>query len=268
VLDIGSGWGGTALYLAAVAGVEVHGITLSREQLDIARARAEAAGLAGRVRFELLDYRALAGSYDRIVSVGMLEHVGVGHLDHFFAQVRDRLAPDGVALIHTISCIEPPNATSPFIRKYIFPGGYTPRLSEVARSLERMRLWGLDIEIWRLHYARTLRAWRDRFEAERATVEAMYDARFARMWEFYLAACEKVFSVSTQTVLQLQIGRERDAVPLHRDYIAPAAADLAAREAGPLARIAAATAAVFGETPPDAMPASLPERRRRGAAAH
>jgi cyclopropane-fatty-acyl-phospholipid synthase len=249
VLDIGCGWGGMALYLAGVAGVEVHGVTLSEEQLAVARARAEKAGLADRVRFELCDYRDVRERYDRVVSVGMLEHVGVNYLTRYFAQVRDCLKPDGVALVHTISSIEPPGTTGPFLRKYIFPGGYTPSLSEVARSMEQVGLWGLDIEVWRVHYARTLRAWRDRFEARRAEVEAMYDARFARMWEFYLAACEKVFSVSSGNVLQLQLGRERDAVPLHRDYIGPAAAALAAREPEPLARIAAATAAAFGEPP-------------------
>ncbi len=249
VLDIGCGWGGLALYLAATADVEVHGITLSDEQLAIARARAEAAGLADRVRFERVDYRDVRDAYDRIVSVGMLEHVGARYLPQYFSRVRDCLAPDGVALIHTISSMDPPGSTSPFMRKYIFPGGYTPRLSEIARTIERVDLWGLDIEVWRVHYAHTLRAWRQRFEARRPEVEAMYDARFARMWEFYLAACEAGFIHGPSNVLQLQIGRSRDAVPLSRDYIAEASAALAAREREALPRLEAATAHAFGEAP-------------------
>lgn len=250
VLDIGCGWGGMALYLAAVAGVEVHGITLSEEQITVARARAREAGLADRVRFSVLDYRELRERYDRIVSVGMLEHVGVGHLDHYFRQVRDCLEADGVALIHSISAIDPPAATGPFTRKYIFPGGYVPRLSEVSAAFERAELWCSDVEVWRVHYARTLRAWRERFEARRAEVEAMYDARFARMWEFYLSGAEIGFSLAMNDVLQLQLTRERDVVPLARDYIGPAAAALKAREPDALARLRTATAAAFGEVVP------------------
>jgi cyclopropane-fatty-acyl-phospholipid synthase len=213
----------------------------------VAEARAEAAGLGHRVRFELIDYRDVRERYDRVVSVAMLEAVGVGHLAEYFTHVRDRLAPEGVALVHTISQIDPPGATGPFFRKYIFPGGYIPRLSELGRAIEGTGLWLSDIEVWRVHYARTLKAWRERFEARRGEVEAMYDARFARMWEFYLAASEIGFSHATSNVLHLQIGRSRDAVPLARDYLAPAAAALAAREPEALARIEAATAEVFGE---------------------
>jgi cyclopropane-fatty-acyl-phospholipid synthase len=267
VLDIGCGWGGMALYLAATADVEVLGVTLAEEQLDIARERAEAAGLSDRVRFELTDYRDLSGPFDRVVSVGMLEHVGIGYLGEYFDQLRDVLAPDGVALIHSISQMGPPAATGPFLRKYIFPGGYTPTLSECAAAIETSGLWTLDAEVWRVHYAHTLRAWRERFEARRAEAEAMYDPRFARMWEFYLAACECAFAFGTSNVLQFQLGRERDAVPLHRDWIPEAAARLAAREPDAVARIEAATARVFGEAEP--RPEAVETRRDPGPrAAH
>jgi len=250
VLDIGSGWGGMALYLAAVADVEVVGVTLAERQLEVARARAEAAGLSDRVRFELRDYRKVEERFDRVVSVGMLEHVGVGYLQTYFLKVRDCLAPDGVALIHSISSMSPPGCTGPFLSKYIFPGGYAPRLSEASLAVERSGLWNLDTEVWRHHYAPTLRAWRERFEARRGEVEAMYDARFARMWEFYLAACECSFAFGNSNVIQLQLGRKQDAVPLHRDWIGPAEAALAEREPEALARIDAATREVFGEPPP------------------
>lgn len=245
VLDIGCGWGGMALYLAAVADVEVVGVTLSTEQLAIARARAEAAGLSDRCRFELTDYREVTETFDRIVSVGMLEHVGVGHLGEYFLRVRDRLAPNGVALIHSISTKAPPGVTGPFLRKYIFPGGYAPSLSEAALAVERSGLWLLDCEVWRVHYAETLRAWRERFEARRPEIEAMYDARFARMWEFYLAASEGAFRYGSSNVVQLQLGRERDAMPLHRDYVVDARVALEARESDALPRVEAATAAAF-----------------------
>jgi cyclopropane-fatty-acyl-phospholipid synthase len=249
VLEIGCGWGGMALYLASIADVEVHAVTLSTEQLAAAQARARAAGLADRVRFELVDYRDVTARYDRVVSVAMLEAVGIGHLDEYFAHVRDRLTEDGLALVHTITQIDPPGSTGPFIGKYIFPGGYTPRLSEIGRAMERALLWPTDIEVWRLHYAKTLRAWRDSFERRRPEIEAMYDARFGRMWEFYLASAETGFSFGTNAVLQVQLARRRDAAPLTRDYIAPAAAALAAREAEVLPRLRRATAAAFGEAP-------------------
>ncbi len=255
VLDIGCGWGGMALYLAAVADVEVVGVTLSEEQLGIARARAAAAGLSDQVRFELRDYRQVTEVFDRVVSVGMLEHVGITHLDEYFREVRNRLKPDGVALIHTISGKSPPGITGPFLRKYIFPGGYAPSVSEAMLSVERSGLWLLDAEVWRVHYAPTLRAWRERFMARRDEVVAMYDERFARMWEFYLAACECSFRLGSSHVVQFQLARERDAMPLHRDYIAPAASALAAREGPALARIAAATRGVFGAPAEIAEPA-------------
>tara|TARA_R110002072_G_scaffold136308_4_gene278721 strand:- start:2707 stop:3951 length:1245 start_codon:yes stop_codon:yes gene_type:complete len=219
VLDIGCGWGGLALYLARVADVEVTGVTLSKAQLAVARQRAAAAGLDSKVRFELCDYRSVTGRFDRVVSVGMLEHVGVGHLETYFRTVRDRLAPGGVALIHSISTKAPPGITGPFIRKHIFPGGYAPCISEASLAIERSGLWMLDCEIWRLHYAKTLRLWRERFLDRRQEVVDLYDERFARMWEFYLAACECAFAFGSSTVVHYQLGRERDAVPLSRDYI-------------------------------------------------
>jgi cyclopropane-fatty-acyl-phospholipid synthase len=208
-----------ALFLAKAADVEVKGVTLSKEQLEVARERARAEGLDGQVTFELCDYREVDQTFDRVVSVGMLEHVGVGHLEEYFINVRDRLAPDGVALIHTISTKAPPGITGPFIRKYIFPGGYAPCVSEAALAIERSGLWLLDCEIWRVHYATTLQHWRENFLACRDEVVAMYDERFARMWEFYLAACECAFRFGSSNVAQFQLGRERDSMPLSRDYI-------------------------------------------------
>ena len=234
VLDIGCGWGGMALYLARTAGVHVTGVTLSEEQLAVARARADAAGLADRVEFRLQDYRAVPETFDRVVSVGMLEHVGIDQLPGYFLSVRDRLAPDGVALIHSITSKAPPGITGPFLRKYIFPGGYAPSLSETFAAIERSGLWTLDAEIWRLHYAETLRHWRARFMARRPDVVGMYDERFARMWEIYLSASECAFRHGSSCVFQIQLGRRRDAVPLHRDYIGPAEARLAAAEAPPV----------------------------------
>ncbi len=219
VLDIGSGWGGLALYLARLAGVDVTGVTLSTEQHKVSQERAAAAGLADRVRFHLRDYRQQPGSFDRIVSVGMFEHVGVGHYREFFRKAKELLAEDGVMLLHAIGRMEPPGGTNPWLRKYIFPGGYTPALSEVLSAVEDVGLWVTDIEILRLHYASTLREWRRRFQENRARIEALYDARFGRMWEFYLAGCEVAFRYMGQMVFQMQIARRQDAVPLTRDYI-------------------------------------------------
>ncbi len=230
VLDIGCGWGGLALYLARVAGVEVTGVTLSEDQARVARRRAEEMGLSDRVRFEVRDYREITETFDRVVSVGMLEHVGAHHLAPYFMAVRDRLAPNGVALVHSISTKAPPGVTGPFIRKYIFPGGYSPALSEVSGAIELSGLWVLDIEVWRKHYGFTLRQWRRRFAASRPEAVRLYDERFARMWEFYLAACELVFLYGSSNVLQVQLGRERDGVPLSRDYIAEREAEYLARE--------------------------------------
>ncbi|HEX4198932.1 MAG TPA: cyclopropane-fatty-acyl-phospholipid synthase family protein [Caulobacteraceae bacterium] len=222
VLDIGCGWGGLALTLARDHGVEVLGVTLSREQLATAQARAEAAGLSQRARFALCDYRDLGGSFDRVVSVGMFEHVGQPNYLAFFDTVHDRLAPEGVAIIHSIGRRDPPSVTEPFIRKYIFPGGYIPALSETLEAVERSGLWTTDIEILRLHYAETLRHWRQRFAAERAEIARLYDERFCRMWEFYLAISEFSFRAGRHMNFQLQLTRRVDALPMTRDYMVDA----------------------------------------------
>jgi cyclopropane-fatty-acyl-phospholipid synthase len=219
VLDIGSGWGGLALYLAEAGAGEVVGITLSKEQLKVSQERARRAGLSDRLRFELCDYRALGGEFDRIVSVGMFEHVGVRHYPEFFGAVRDLLTEDGVALLHSIGRADGPGVTNPFIRKYIFPGGYSPALSEVLPVVERLGLWVTDIEILRLHYAKTLRLWRQRFLANRARIAKLYDERFCRMWEFYLVGSELTFRRMGHMVFQLQLAKSQDAVPLIRDYV-------------------------------------------------
>ena len=219
VLDIGSGWGGLALYLAKLTGVDVTGVTLSTEQHKLSEERAAAAGLSDRVRFFLRDYRHQTGPFDRIVSVGMFEHVGASHYREFFRKVKELLSEDGVMLLHAIGRMEPPGGTNPWLRKYIFPGGYTPALSEVLTAVEDVGLWVTDIEVLRLHYASTLREWRRRFQANRAKIEALYDARFGRMWEFYLAGCEVAFRYMGQMVFQMQLARRQDAVPLTRDYI-------------------------------------------------
>jgi cyclopropane-fatty-acyl-phospholipid synthase len=219
VLDIGSGWGGLGLYLAEAGAAEVVGITLSEEQLKVSRERATRAGLDGRVRFKLCDYRAVRGTFDRIVSVGMFEHVGVRHFPEFFAAMRDLLTDDGVALLHSIGRADGPGATNPWIRKSIFPGGYAPALSEVLPVVERLRLWVTDVEILRLHYAETLRLWRRRFHANRARVAQLYDERFCRMWEFYLIGAELAFRRMRHMVFQLQLAKRQDAVPLTRDYV-------------------------------------------------
>jgi len=219
VLDIGSGWGGLALYLARECGVDVMGLTLSREQLDVARRRAREAGLADRVRFELCDYRVHGGCYDRIVSVGMFEHVGVPHYPDFFGKVKGLLTEDGVALLHSIGRMGGPYVTNSWVRKYIFPGGYAPALSEVVPVVERAKLWMTDLEILRLHYAETLRAWRSRFNANRERVRDLYDERFCRMWEFYLAVFEVAFRQQGLVVFQMQIAKAVDAVPSTRDYM-------------------------------------------------
>lgn len=247
VLDIGCGWGGMALYLTSVADVKVVGVTLAEEQLRIAQARAQAAGLADRVEFRLCDYRTVTEKFDRIVSVGMLEHVGVSHLREYFLTVRDRLDANGVALIHSISTKAPPGITSSFLRKYIFPGGYSPSLSETFADIEKSGLWATDIEIWRMHYARTLEEWRRRFIVARdnGTLPPPYDERFQTMWEFYLSACECVFDYGSSHVFQIQLARERDGVPLHRDYIGECEARFAAREPEFMERLWASTEAAF-----------------------
>ena len=219
VLDIGSGWGGLALYLAAECGVDVTGLTLSEEQHKVATRRAAQAGLADRVRFHLRDYREERGRYDRIVSVGMFEHVGVNQYPVFFRQLDRLLMPDGVALLHAIGRMDGPGATNPWLRKYIFPGGYSPALSEVVPHAERARLWLTDIEILRLHYAETLRAWRRRFTQHRDKVRALYDERFCRMWEMYLVGAELAFRRGGHLVFQIQMAKAVDTVPITRDYM-------------------------------------------------
>jgi cyclopropane-fatty-acyl-phospholipid synthase len=224
VLDIGSGWGGMGLFLSQQFGVDVTGVTLSTEQHTFSSRRALEGGVADRVRFKLLDYRQEQASYDRIVSVGMFEHVGSTHYVEFFQKVKALLKEDGVMVLHAIGRMEPPGATNTWLRKYIFPGGYTPALSEVLTAIEKVGLWVTDIEILRLHYAETLRHWRQRFMANRDKVKAMagYDDRFCRMWEFYLAGCEVAFRHLNQMVFQIQIARKQDAVPLVRDYLVDA----------------------------------------------
>jgi cyclopropane-fatty-acyl-phospholipid synthase len=219
VLDIGCGWGGMARFLAREHGVKVLGVTLSEAQLAYARAQAAAEGLDDVARFALVDYRHVEHRFDRIVSVGMFEHVGRPQYDTYFAKVRALLGPDGVALIHTIARAAGPGYTDPFTAKYIFPGGYSPALSEVLPSIEKASLWTADIEIWRLHYARTLTAWYDACLARRAEIEAMYDARFWRMWMFYLAAAWSAFAFGDHMIAQFQLSRRRDGVPLTRDYL-------------------------------------------------
>ena len=222
VLDIGCGWGGMALTLARDHGARVTGITLSEEQLATARARAAAEGLDDRVQFELMDYRAWTRPVDRVVSVGMFEHVGVNHFATFFRAVRGALRPDGVALVHAIGRSEGPGTTNPFLAKYIFPGGYSPALSEVVPAIERAGLWLTDLEVLRMHYANTLHHWRARFAANRDAVRALYDERFCRMFEFYLAGAELAFRRSGHMVWQAQLTRDLGAVPVTRDYMVDA----------------------------------------------
>ena len=219
VLDIGSGWGGLALYLAGECGADVTGLTLSVEQHKVAVRRAAAAGLSDRVRFYLRDYREEPGSYDRIVSVGMFEHVGINHYGAFFAKLQSLLAADGVALLHSIGRKDGPGSSNPWTSKYIFPGHYAPALSEVLPAAERRGLWITDIEILRLHYAETLKAWQVRFERNRDRARAIYDERFCRMWEIYLAGCEIAFRHQGFMVFQMQLAKAVDAVPLTRDYM-------------------------------------------------
>jgi cyclopropane-fatty-acyl-phospholipid synthase len=232
VLDIGCGWGGLALYLAELCGARVTGITLSEQQVALARARASEKGLAEQLEFRLQDYRDMAEKFDRIVSVGMFEHVGVGFYDTFFRKCHALLDDDGVMLLHSIGRSEGPNVTNPWLEKYIFPGGYIPALSEVLPTVERAGLLVTDIEILRLHYAETLKAWRARFLAHREQVERLYDMRFTRMWEFYLAASEMAFREQAMMVFQLQLTKKQSIVPMTRDYITREEARLRALEHG------------------------------------
>ncbi len=230
ILDIGCGWGGMALYLARLAEVEVLGVTLSQEQHRLANERAEAAGLAHRVRFELRDYRHVAGPFDRIVSVGMFEHVGVGRYDEFFKHVFNLLPDHGFALLHSIGHMSPPGVASPWLRKYIFPGAYSPALSEVFAATERQHLWVSDVDILRVHYADTLLEWNRRFQQHRQQIAELYDERFCRMWEFYLISAETMFRSGAQMVFQMLLSRTRDAAPLSRDYMFQVERQLAERE--------------------------------------
>lgn len=219
VLDIGCGWGSLAFRLAQRHGAAVTGITLSKEQLRVAREEARRRGLQDLVRFELADYREHQGSYDRIVSVGMLEHVGVENFDTYFRRVREMLKEDGVALIHSIGNIRRPKGTNPWIGKYIFPGGRIPSLSEMAAGVEGSRLMSTDVEVLRLHYARTLHHWLDRFQQHREEIRADKGEEFCRMWEFYLAACESAFACSDLVVFQFQLAHRHGVVPITRDYL-------------------------------------------------
>jgi cyclopropane-fatty-acyl-phospholipid synthase len=219
VLDIGSGWGGLGLYLAGTAGADVTGVTLSTEQLQVSNARAAERELGRSAKFLLEDYRDIPGPFDRIVSVGMFEHVGVDFYDTYFKRCAELLADDGIMLLHSIGRSEGPDATNPWIAKYIFPGGYIPALSEVLPSIERAGLLVCDIEILRLHYAETLKAWRERFMARREEAVQLYDERFARMWEFYLACSEMAFRKQNLMNLQIQLTKRQGVVPITRDYV-------------------------------------------------
>lgn len=227
VAEIGSGWGSLAIAMAE-AGAQVTAINLARDQIAVSRERAAAAGLADRIAFREMDYRALEGSFDRVVSVGMMEHVGIGHFDAYFAKVRSLLAPRGYACIHCIGRMTPPGTTGPFIRKYIFPGGYVPALSEVFAATERTGVWVADMEVLRLHYYHTIRHWRARFAARRAEAAALMDERFCRMWEFYLSAVELGFLHGSNMVFQILVAAERDAVPITRDFMLGAGVSAAA----------------------------------------
>jgi cyclopropane-fatty-acyl-phospholipid synthase len=230
VLDIGCGWGGLGLYLAEIARADVTGVTLSAEQLGVANARAAEKSLTKSARFLLQDYRDVRGPFDRIVSVGMFEHVGVDFYATFFQHCADILTEDGVMLLHSIGRSEGPDSTNPWIAKYIFPGGYIPALSEVLPAIERAGLLVCDIEILRLHYAETLKAWRERFMARREEVVQLYDERFARMWEFYLAASEMAFRKQNLMNFQIQLTKRQHVVPMTRDYIADSETKLRDRE--------------------------------------
>ena len=217
-LDIGSGWGGLSMTLAKDFGAQMTGVTLSTEQLALAKERAEKAGLADKTDFRLTDYRDLDEKFDRIVSVGMLEHVGAPNFRTYFETIAKLLDEDGVALVHSIGKMHGPGATNAFTQKYIFPGGYIPGLSEIVTAIEQAGLWITDVEILRLHYAETCRIWRERFMAD-PDIPTMFDARFRRMWEFYLAGAELGFRHGGHMVFQIQLTKKRDAAPLTRDYM-------------------------------------------------
>src|SRR5580698_1045352 len=237
VLDIGSGWGGLGLYLAEMSGATVTGVTLSTEQLQVSNTRAAEKNLARSAKFFLEDYRDIPGPFDRIVSVGMFEHVGVDFYETYFRRCAELLTDDGVMVLHSIGRSEPPDVTNPWIAKYIFPGGYIPALSEVMPAIERAGLLVCDIEILRLHYAETLKAWRERFMARREEAVRLYDERFARMWEFYLASSEMSFRKQNLMNFQIQITKRQGVVPMTRDYIAHEEAKLRGVERGQRPRL-------------------------------
>ena len=244
VLDIGCGWGGLGLSLAEFEpGARVTGVTLSKEQLAVAQRRIGERGLTGRVDFQLRDYRDITGPFDRIVSVGMFEHVGVPHYQEFFDNVARLLADDGVMVLHSIGRKDGPSRTNPFINKYIFPGGYSPSLSEVLPYIERAGLWVTDIEILRLHYAETLKAWRERFLAHGEAVTGLYDEKFRRLWDYYLASSEISFRHLGHMNFQIQLAKRVDALPITRDYIGEGERALAARGLGGAGRDSPAPAA-------------------------
>ena len=230
VLDIGCGWGGMAIYLAQNFDVHVTGVTLSKEQLALAQQRAEQLGLADKISFQFKDYRDVAGTFDRIVSIGMFEHVGISYFQQYFGKIQSLLAPDGVALVHAIGRKGGPGTTGKWLRKYIFPGGYSPALSETFAAIESSGLWVTDTEIWRLHYAETLRAWYDRFEANRDKAEALLGETFCRMWEFYLITSELSFRYFKHMVFQIQLAKTVDTLPLQRDYMVDIERELIAAE--------------------------------------
>ncbi|MGH6715515.1 MAG: class I SAM-dependent methyltransferase [Bradyrhizobium sp.] len=237
VLDIGCGWGGFGLYLAEMAGAEVTGVTLSTEQFQVANARAAEKNLSRSARFLLQDYRDVKGPFDRIVSVGMFEHVGVDFYGTFFKHCAELLTDDGVMMLHSIGRSEGPDVTNPWIAKYIFPGGYIPALSEAMQAIERSGLLVCDVEILRLHYAETLKAWRERFMARREEAVQLYDERFARMWEFYLAASEMSFRKQNMMNFQIQLTKRQGVVPMTRGYIAREEAKLRGLEQGSRPRL-------------------------------
>jgi cyclopropane-fatty-acyl-phospholipid synthase len=237
VLDIGSGWGGLGLYLAEMSGANVTGVTLSTEQLQASNARAAEKNLAASAKFFLEDYRDISGPFDRIVSVGMFEHVGVDFYETYFRRCAELLTDDGVMLLHSIGRSDGPDVTSPWITKYIFPGGYIPALSEVIPAIERAGLLVCDIEILRLHYAETLKAWRERFMARREEAVRLYDERFARMWEFYLASSEMSFRKQNLMNFQILLAKRQGVVPITRDYIAHEEAKLRGIERGKRPRL-------------------------------
>jgi cyclopropane-fatty-acyl-phospholipid synthase len=219
VLDLGCGWGGLALTLAKEHDVEVLGVTLSVEQVALARERAQAEGLADRVRFELMDYRDVEGTFDRVVSVGILEHVGAPNLRTFFETVKRKVIPEGVALIHSIGRMAPPALTNAFTEKYIFPGGYIPSMSQATTAIEDAGLWITDVEVLRVHYAETAKVWRERFLAD-PEIPTLFDGRFRRMWEFYLAGAELGFRYGTHMIMQFQLSPQLHTLPITRDYLA------------------------------------------------